>query len=57
MATDVAFALGVLALAGAQVPGGLRPLLLALAIVDDIGSVAVVALFSTAGDLLPSGSP
>jgi len=46
MATDVAFALGVLALAGARVPGGLRPLLLALAIVDDIGSVAVVALFS-----------
>jgi NhaA family Na+:H+ antiporter len=46
MATDVAFALGVLALAAARAPGGLRPLLLALAIVDDIGSVVVVALFS-----------
>jgi NhaA family Na+:H+ antiporter len=46
MATDVAFALGVLALAAARAPSGLRPLLLALAIVDDIGSVIVVALFS-----------
>jgi NhaA family Na+:H+ antiporter len=46
MATDVAFALGVLALAAARAPSGLRPLLLALAIVDDIGSVVVVALFS-----------
>jgi NhaA family Na+:H+ antiporter len=46
MATDVAFALGVLALAGARIPSGLRPLLLALAIVDDIGSVVVVAAFS-----------
>ena len=46
MATDVAFALGVLALAAARAPSGLRPLLLALAIVDDIGSVVVVAFFS-----------
>lgn len=46
MATDVAFALGVLALAAARTPGGLRPLLLAIAIVDDIGSVIVVAAFS-----------
>jgi Na+:H+ antiporter, NhaA family len=45
MATDVAFALGVLALAAARTPSGLRPLLLAIAIVDDIGSVAVVAAF------------
>jgi NhaA family Na+:H+ antiporter len=45
MATDVAFALGVLALAAARAPSGLRPLLLALAIVDDIGSVIVVAVF------------
>ena len=45
MATDVAFALGVLALAAARVPSGLRPLLLAIAIVDDIGSVVVVAAF------------
>ena len=46
MATDVAFALGVLALAAARAPSGLRPLLLAIAIVDDIGSVIVVAAFS-----------
>jgi NhaA family Na+:H+ antiporter len=46
MATDVAFALGVLAVAAARAPSGLRPLLLALAIVDDIGSVIVVALSS-----------
>jgi Na+:H+ antiporter, NhaA family len=46
MATDVAFALGVLALAAARAPSGLRPLLLALAIVDDIGSVVVVAFLS-----------
>lgn len=46
MATDVAFALGVLALAGARTPSPLRPMLLALAIVDDIGSVLVVALVS-----------
>ena len=45
MATDVALALGVLALAAARIPSGLRPLLLALAIVDDIGSVIVVAAF------------
>jgi NhaA family Na+:H+ antiporter len=45
MATDVAFALGVLALAAARTPSGLRPLLLAIAIVDDIGSVVVVAVF------------
>ena len=45
MATDVAFALGVLALAAARTPSGLRPLLLAIAIVDDIGSVIVVAAF------------
>lgn len=45
MATDVAFALGVLALVSARTPSGLRPLLLAIAIVDDIGSVVVVAVF------------
>ena len=43
MATDIVFALGVLALGGAGVPTGLRSLLLALAIVDDIGSLLVVA--------------
>ena len=48
MATDIVFALGVLALAGASVPGAVRSLLLALAIVDDIGSLLVVAFLSPA---------
>jgi Na+:H+ antiporter, NhaA family len=48
MATDIAFALSVLSFAGPRVPGGLRSLLLALAIFDDIGSVVVVATVSSA---------
>lgn len=45
MATDVAFALGALALLGRQVPSGMRVFILTLAVADDIGSVVVLAVF------------
>jgi NhaA family Na+:H+ antiporter len=49
MATDIALALGALALAARHAPASLKPILLTLAIVDDIGAILVIAIFYSEG--------